>query len=63
MFIPFSGLRRKAPPPYSVWFGNVIYSQRRTVTANNMSASFAMTMKNNLNTDLWGQFKFMGYGD
>jgi len=63
MFIPFSGLRRKAPAPYSVWFGNVIYSQRRTVTANNMAASFAMTMKNNLNTDLWGQFKFMGYGD
>ena len=63
MFIPFAGLRRKAPNPYETWFGNVIYSQRRTVTANNLSASFAMTMKNNLNMDLWGQFKFMGCGD
>ncbi|MBO4647005.1 MAG: DUF4838 domain-containing protein [Lentisphaeria bacterium] len=63
MFIPFAGLRRQAPKPYDIWFGNVIYSQRRTVTANNISASFAMTMKNNLNMDLWGQFKFMGNGD
>ena len=63
MFIPFAGLRRKAPKPYEVWFGNAVYSQRRTVTANNISASFAMTMKNNRNMDLWGQFKFMGTGD
>ena len=63
IFVPFSGLRRPAPAPYSVWFGNVIYSQRRTVTANNISASFSFTMKDNRNMDLWGQFKFMGYGD
>ena len=63
MFIPFAALRRKPPKPYEVWFGNAVYSQRRTVTANNISASFAMTMKNNLNMDLWGQFKFMGHGD
>ena len=63
MFVPFSGMRRNRPAPYSVWFGNIVYSQRRTVTANNISASFAMTMKNNMNMDLWGQFKFMGVGD
>ena len=63
MFVPFSGMRRNRPAPYSVWSGNIVYSQRRTVTANNISASFAMTMKNNMNMDLWGQFKFMGDGD
>jgi len=63
IFVPFAGLRRKAPNPYEVWLGNVVYSQRRGATVDNLSASFAMTMKNNLNLDLWGQFKFMGYGD
>ena len=63
MFVPFAGLRRKPPKPYEVWFGNIIYTQRRSNTANNIGASFTFTMKNNRNTDLWGQFKFMGYGD
>ena len=63
LFVPFAGLRRKPPKPYEVWFGNIIYTQRRSNTANNLGASFTFTMKNNRNTDLWGQFKFMGYGD
>ncbi|MBO4513321.1 MAG: DUF4838 domain-containing protein [Victivallales bacterium] len=63
MFVPFDGLKHKGPAVYSTWFGNVIYSQRRTVTANNISASFSFTMKDNRNMDLWGQFKFMGFDD
>ena len=50
--------------PYDVWFGNVVYAQRRTLSsADNISASFAFTMRNTHNVDLWGQFKFMGIGD
>ena len=63
LFVPFDGLKHKCPAVYSTWFGNVIYSQRRTVTANNISASFSFTMKDNRNMDLWGQFKFMGFDD
>ena len=64
MFVPFAGLRQKTPRAYDTWFGNVVYSKRRTERiADDLSASFALTMKNNLNLDLWGQFKFMGFGD
>ncbi len=64
MFVPFSGIRQKRPTPYSVWFGNVVYGQHRTASGHeDMFASFSMTMRNNLNMDQWGQFKFMGYGD
>ena len=64
VFIPFAGIKAKTPAPYEVWFGNVVYAQRRTESSSgNISASFAFTMRNTHNVDLWGQFKFMGIGD
>ena len=64
VFVPFAGIREKTPMPYDTWFGNVVYAQRRTMSnADNLSASFSFTMRNTHNVDLWGQFKFMGFGD
>ena len=64
VFVPFAGIRVKPPMPYDTWFGNVVYAQRRTMSnADNLSASFSFTMRNTHNVDLWGQFKFMGFGD
>ena len=63
LFVPFRGMNAAVPRPYDVWFGNAVYARRRSKSSDNLSASFALTMRDTHNVGLWGQFKFMGRGD
>jgi|GEM_PF-473001 len=64
MFIPFKGLHNTpAPKPYSLWFGNLINNKLGADKKPAEYSSFAMTMGNNHNHALWGNFKFLGKGD
>ena len=62
-FVPFAGLSEgKAPKPYSIWDGNFI-SNKCLGNKTKEYSSFSMTMGKNHDPNMWGKFRFLGYGD